>query len=241
MTKMGLHLKLVLVVFSIGILNNAKAANFHAADPTSDEVSPQGRPFAEPAVAEQRTKKTTNGAEFKRVSEEQLKAAGIKDTKKFGEAWEEPEFLPNGKRNKNRKIWGDVARDKDGSPMWMNHAQAEKYCEDLGATLPSGYVEKLNIDNVDEDSDFVRLRKFMGAKSKEDWGAAEGYKPQILPSLETYEKGGREFSYLFWSGSMTPHFEDSRFYFRGRDGYVSTEDRGNIDRNTVRCVVSPRN
>jgi len=58
----------------------------------------------------------------------------------LGEAWKDPSGM----------IWGDTVRDgSEGKEML--HDEATKYCKTIGAQLPSR-------------EDFVRLRKYMGAK-----------------------------------------------------------------------------
>ena len=194
------------------------------------EVSSEGDLFAEeftsfakgekaPVVKEERlTKKTKSGAEFKRVSEEELHALGIKDTKKFGEAWQDP----------SGRIWSDIAKKEDGSALNMNQKDAETYCKNLGAELPSGYIEDQNGKHGGKDSDFVALRKYMGAKSLAGYGAPEGYAPEILPNLTGWN----------WSSSVLPDNTNFAYDFDGRDGLVSHYYRSSsFSFYGVRCVV----
>ena len=167
-----------------------------------------------PVVKEERlTKKTASGSEFKRVSEEELKRLGIKDSKKFGEAWEDPSGM----------IWGDIVKKEDGSPHYMNHKDAIDYCKSIGADLPSR-------------EDFVRLREYMGAKP----GRSDGYAPQILPNL-TYTDKGETYSRYFWSSSVRPDFSNSAYVFNGRLGDFDTGYRSyDVYYLSVRCVGARR-
>ena len=195
------------------------------------EVNTEGDLFAEeftsfakgekaPVVKEERlTKKTKSGAEFKRVSEEELLALGIKDTKKFGEAWQDP----------SGKIWSDIAKKGDGTPLKMSQRDAETYCKNLGAELPSGYPENQNGTNgfPNKDSDFVALRKYMGAKSMAGTGVPEGYEPEILPNLTFWN----------WSSSVHSGLSNYAYFVDGRDGVVSLLIRSNDYAFAFRCVV----
>ncbi|MBY0369295.1 hypothetical protein K2X33_01330 [bacterium] len=251
-------MKLVLVLFSFGILNNANAESFHSlsifpsilgADPAADKATPVGRPVAEESATTKLTKKTTSGAAFKKVSEEQLKEAGIKDPKKFGESWEDPSGM----------IWGDMAKSEDGSPLYMDHKDAEDFCKNLGAELPSGYIEDVNGGNgfPDSDSDFVRLRKYMGAKSVNGKAAPEGYVPQILPNL-TYMgtatsntirltsnlgisvKFPKMYDRYFWSSSIYDH-PDFAYVSEGGEGINGYPRVNGPKVCLVRCVVRAAN
>jgi hypothetical protein len=209
------------------------------------EVGSEGDLFAEeftsfskgekaPAVkAERLTRKTASGSEFKRASEEDLNAAGIKDSKKFGEAWEDPSDM----------IWSDTAKKEDGSPLFMNHKDAEAYCKSLGAELPSGWPEDLNGKHgfPNKDSDFVRLRKYMAAEYAAGYDTPKGYAGQILPNLTTINEQGEILSRWHWSSSV--HTDSNYAYvFDGRFGDVGYSNRSDDDHSvdidySVRCVV----
>jgi hypothetical protein len=206
------------------------------------EVGSEGDLFAEeftsfskgekaPAVkAERLTKKTASGAEFKRASEEDLKAAGVKDPKKFGEAWEDPSGM----------IWSDIAKKEDGSPLFMIHKDVEAYCKSLGAELPSGWKEDQNGKHgfANKDSDFVRLRKYMGAEYAAGYDTPKGYTAQILPNLTTTsEKGEILNRWWHWSSSVHPDDTEGAYLFNGRDGDVDVVFRSNGHYFSVRCVV----
>ncbi len=174
------------------------------------------------------TKKTASGAEFKRASEEDLKAAGIKDPKKFGEAWEDPSGM----------IWSDIAKKEDGSPLCMNHIDAEAYCKSLGAELPSGWQEDENGKHgyPDKDSDFVRLRKYMGAEYAAGHDTPQGYAAQILPNLTRINEEGEVLNRWYWSSSETDG-TDFAYIFTDRDGDVGYGIRFFSYGTSVRCVV----
>ncbi len=154
---------------------------------------------------------------------------------KLGEAW----------RDESGMIWGDIARNRDGSILYTVQSSkyenelreklgkpklaegtlgAKEYCESIGAQLPSGKL-------LTGKSDFERLREYMGAdKGTLGWMIPEGYKPQVLPNLE----------HFFWSSSVSP---DDSFYayyfFFGRNGGIYYFNRSN-DSFSVRCVVPRR-
>ena len=133
------------------------------------------------------TRRTTTGAVFTRV-----------ERQGFGESWRDPGGM----------IWGDIARNANGSTRHMDQYQATEYCQSLGAQLPSR-------------EDFVRLREYMGARS----GTYEGYSPQVIPNL-TRNEGGGTYSNYFWSSSVPPDVSDYGYHFHGRDGafgYVSRD------------------
>ena len=189
-----------------------------------EEFSSLSREEKAPAVkeAKQLTEKTASGAEFKRASEEDLRAAGIKDKdmKKFGEAWVDPSGM----------IWSDIAKKEDGSARFMNDQDAEDYCKSMGAELPSGWQEDQNGKHgfPNRDSDFVRLRKYMGAEYAAGNDKPERYKAEILPNLNGWH----------WSSSVHPVYTDDAYVFDGRDGYVYNGVRSLVYYSlSVRCVV----
>lgn len=205
------------------------------------EVGSKGVLFAEeftsfskgekaPAVkAERLTKKTVSGAEFKRVSKKVLKAAGVKDPKKFGEAWEDPSGM----------IWSDIIKDDDGSPLFMNQRSAEPYCKSLGAELPSGWQEDQNGKHgfPNWDSDFVRLRKYMGAEYAAGYNSPKGYTAQILPNLTITNERGEISSRWYWSSSVHPYYFSYAYVFYGYYGGVVFNSRSYGLNGSVRCVV----
>ena len=144
------------------------------------------------------TRRTTTGAVFTRVEREG-----------FGEAWRDPSGM----------IWGDIAKNADGSIRHMDQYQATEYCQSLGAQLPSR-------------EDFVRLREYMGARS----GTYEGYSPQVIPNL-TRNEGGRTYSNYFWSSSVHPGASGLAYVFDGRRGGIYDDDRAPSDDGAVRCAA----
>lgn len=194
------------------------------------------------------TKKTMSGAVFEWVSERGLRASGVVDPKKFGEAWQEPEQLPNGQPNLDRKIWSDVARNRDGSPASMSFRDAELYCKGLGAVLPSGYPKDQNGSDgfPSKDSDYVRLREFMGASSVEGEQNPAGYVPKILPNLFD-EDTGIAYNQDYWSSSSplaryqvsstSSKYAAYTYTFRGRGGALYEHTVDPLYTNLVRCVI----
>jgi len=181
---------------------------------------PPGNPAPHP-IAD--TKTTKSGAEFNLVSEEDLRAAGITDPRKFAagstnskkalEAWEDPSGM----------IWGNIAENEDGSARFMNHKDATDYCNSIGAELPSR-------------EDFIRFREYMGAKP----GSHEGYKPEILPNLTYIDDKGDTHTRQFWSSIRADH-PNFAFYFIGQNGVIINDFRGHVANIfSVRCVVARR-
>ncbi|MCC7442440.1 MAG: hypothetical protein IT285_12460 [Bdellovibrionales bacterium] len=146
------------------------------------------------------TRRTTTGAVFTRV------AAVHRD---FGESWRDPSGM----------IWGDIAKNANGSIRYMDQYQATEYCQNRGGQLPSR-------------EDFVRLREYMGARS----GTYEGYTPQVLPNL-TRNVNGSTYSNYFWSSSVHPDVSYVAYDFGGRHGYIDYYYRYYVDDGAVRCVA----
>lgn len=148
------------------------------------------------------TRRTTSGHVFTR--DHSLAA--------LGDAW----------RDESGMIWGDIARNDDGSIHYMKHYQAVEYCQNIRAELPSR-------------ADFERLRSYMGAT--ED--SSNGYTPQALPNLYRMVNG-RPQSYYFWSSSVlldasyAPSYD--AYFFDGRDGVIDYASRDYGDDGAVRCV-----
>ncbi|MBY0371159.1 hypothetical protein K2X33_10765 [bacterium] len=177
------------------------------------------------------TRTTRNGTKFTQPTSEDLTALGITDLIKFGEAWEDPTGV----------IWGDVARGKDGFPKTMSHAAASAYCAGIGARLPTGYVDSQNGKgkNPKTDSDFVRLRKYMGAKRGTEFRKPEAkdYNPEILPNLAV--------EYRYWGADQPsdtyngqPWDSEVRSIFNGSNGRIMPYDTERDDFVMVRCVKS---
>lgn len=175
--------------------------------------------------AELRT--TERGFIFSKVSRAELRSMGV-DAEKFGEAWRDPSGM----------IWGDIIKNKDDSPRSTSQMNADKYCKEIGAQLPSGYPITLNGECgfPHTDSDFERFRKYMGAKWVEGEGIPDGYKPQVLPNLPHTVKG-KILGHYFWSSSTHDCGRVSG------DAYIFNGSKGNLFRywrnysSVARCVV----
>jgi hypothetical protein len=136
---------------------------------------------------------TTTGAVFTR--DESVPA--------LGEAW----------RDERGVIWGDAAKNADGSiNKGMNQYDAEKYCESIGARLPTR-------------DDFVSLRKAMGSTNPDSIWDEAGYTAQVLPNLNV------DFLY-FWSSWVDA---DYAYVFIGSNSLFGFVPRNNYD-VAVRCV-----
>lgn len=134
----------------------------------------------------------------------------------LGDAW----------RDESGMIWGDIVWGDDGLELFMDQYQAEKYCQNIGAELPSR-------------GDFARLRSYMGAT--ED--SSTGYSPQILPHLSLGPSV--EEAYRFWTSSIDPFNDDPYFlspydayFFDGLYGAFGADARNDNDHfgYLVRCV-----
>lgn len=114
----------------------------------------------------------------------------------LGEAW----------RDESGMIWGDYA-----GMIAMNQLGAVKYCNDIGAKLPS-------------KKDFIRLREYMGAKK----GTYVGYTPQVLPNLNL---GGHD--RYFWTSTLAPYISEDAVYFVG-DSTGGFIPRGTFSTSSMR-------
>jgi len=125
---------------------------------------------------------------------------------KLGEAWRDPHGL----------IWGDIAKNEDGSVRLMDHKDATDYCAGIGAKLPS-------------KEHFIRLGQYMGAKL----GGKEGYIAQpVIANLVT--------STTSWSSSFSTYPSPSSaqnfpYTFDGQWGDIT--DHYRYHEYSVRCVV----
>lgn len=137
---------------------------------------------------------TVTGAVYKRVVERPDLAA-------LGRSWRNPSD-PDG------LIWGDTVKLKDGSNHLMGFKDAEKYCQSIGARLPSM-------------EEFQKLAKDMGYPDK------PFYKPEFLPNLRHY---------TFWSSSIyekDPIYVSS---YIGKSGKLKWRHLKEKD-ISVRCVA----
>lgn len=169
-------------------------------------------------ASDNETKTTATGHQFIRVKGDELSRIGINDVAKFGEAW----------RDESGAVWGDIAMKDDGTPLFLNQPDADDYCKGLGAELPSGYDESQNGKNgfPNQDSDFVRLAKYLGVQT----AAGKGYQPQVLPHLDA--------NGYFWSSSINPNVSFWAYCFDGTDGVVNAFGGIDVARGSVvRCVV----
>ena len=121
----------------------------------------------------------------------------------LGEAWRDPSGM----------IWGDMVTKPDGTPKKMTHKAAIKYCEDIGARLPS-------------KDDFIRLSEYMGAYPGNDDG--KGYRPQVLPHLSND---------AFWSSSEPINRSNRAYVFYGRSGNMFDGGHRDLPDYSVRCVA----
>ena len=121
----------------------------------------------------------------------------------LGEAYRDPSGL----------IWGNVVTTPQGKIERMTQYDAEKYCQSIGARLPT----------VEE---FEQLAKYLGK------GTAEGYDPyltdgktEILPEIADY---------AFWSASVNSNYRGDSWIFGSSNGSLPQLLRNGTF--AVRCV-----
>ncbi len=130
---------------------------------------------------------------------------------KLGEAYKDPSGL----------IWGNiVTKPVDTNRVFltrprsilMSQSDANKYCKDIGARLPT-------------KEEFENLAKYLGKGS---------YKPYLADGDTEYLPG--LYGHWFWSSTDDgPDFPDYAFMFNGSQGYTRIYNRTN--RISVRCVA----
>jgi hypothetical protein len=175
------------------------------------------------------TKLTANGSAFRRVSEADLKLAGVTDPKKFGEAWEDASGL----------IWGGAPKKLNGNLVTMNYERAQVYCNKLGAYLPTGWHEDQNGTNhfPNEDSDYVRFRKALGGGYAAGMEVPKGYIARVLADLIHLGPSGEELNQWFWSSTSTPDESKRAYAFNGRSGQIFRHLQSFTLTTVPRCVV----
>ncbi len=141
-----------------------------------------------------------------------------------------PTFLGKVYRDEAGLVWGDVAKNKDGSILYMNHEDATAYCKKLNKASP-----KLEI-RLPTLKELIRLRNNLGSEiGNELYMVAKGYSPK--------DKSGKEIlsnlSKAGWSWSSAVYSDTAASIFNGRDGHISYSSR-NYGFNAVRCVASRR-
>lgn len=161
-------------------------------------------------VLTRETKDTETGHTFTKLEPKDLKLLGILNLAAFGEAWQDP----------SGTIWGNTARNKDGSARKMNHATAKDYCATIGATLPT----------IDQ---FERLASYMGYLPGDP--EQSQYKPQVLPDLPPSESvGGEELQYC----SSTQTFGNAEQIYQFTSSSGATSRWAASSDFLARCVVS---
>ncbi len=135
-------------------------------------------------------------------------------------------------RDKSGLIWGDVAKDKDGKILRMNHKNAIAYCEKLNKDFPKFEIR------LPTKEDFIRLRTNLGSEIGNKINkAAKGYSPkgksgkEILPNLSKAD--------WQWSSAADPDRSSLAYIFNGRSGVILSDYRY-YNGIAVRCVASRR-
>lgn len=123
-----------------------------------------------------------------------------------------------------------------GKLYTMNQYDADKYCKDGGARLPT-------------KEEFEQLAKYLGkgivpryspdlsrriiAQGYSPYGMAQGYSPYLADGKTGFLPGLS--GYWFWASSEHPNDSDSAYYFHGYRGAVYYDYRDNSF-YAVRCV-----
>lgn len=87
----------------------------------------------------------------------------------FGRAW----------RDESDTVWSARVKGKREAPWFATHGEAKAHCKRLEGKLPSGWEPNDNDTHGGKDSDFVRLRRYMGAAES----TAAGYQARVMSSL----------------------------------------------------------
>lgn len=153
--------------------------------------------------AEARLQELSNGGSSKRTSSTGAIFTPDTSNPSLGEAYKDPSGL----------IWGRLVM-AHGETNPMSQYDADKYCKDGGARLPT-------------KEEFEQLAKYLGK------GTANGYNPyladgktDLLPGLS---------GHWFWSSSVSPNGTDNAFSFNGYNGLVYYGSRSSS--YAVRCVA----
>lgn len=121
----------------------------------------------------------------------------------LGEAYRDPSGL----------IWGSIVMVQ-GKVNKMNQYDADKYCEDGGARLPT-------------KEEFEQLAKYLGK------GTAQGYSPYLADGKTDFLPGLS--NYWFWSSSAYPYDSNDAHDFYGNYGDVAFAYR--VHSRAARCVA----
>lgn len=130
--------------------------------------------------------------------------------------------------------------DRDGKPIEMDFATAEKFCASQNGRLPSGWTPEENAAHEGINSDFVRLRELLGAKR----GQPLGYFPHLLPHLKKQQKQNRTLEWMFWASSSPADNPKARHFFIAENGFIGSERtvEGTAEQKAatfqVRCIFT---
>jgi hypothetical protein len=116
----------------------------------------------------------------------------------LGDAWKDDSGI----------VWGDLVQDSKGQPALVTQAQANDYCQQIGARLASRM-------------EFIQLALFLGD------GCQTGFDPLSFPNLE---------GHLFWSSTFSSAFAHQAYVFHGSTGaldFVNSQQRASF-----RCVIN---
>lgn len=123
--------------------------------------------------------------------------------------------LGNAWKDAHGIVWGDLVRNRDGSPRMMNHSDASAYCRKIGARLPTR-------------KELVSLSTALGGLY---------HKPEVLPHLE-YSHGAEKIGPQFWSSTMA----GTHGYTTGISAYTFHRGWVTADlmehKHAVRCIIA---
>lgn len=170
-----------------------------------------------PSFRRKRVRSAT-GALFTKPHRKELESWGM-DPTAFRNLWCEPSRTERGTPEKIQTCWSDVVMDRDGKPIEMDFATAEKFCASQNGRLPSGWTPEENASHEGMNSDFVRLRELLGAKR----GQPSGYFPHLLPHLKKQKKQNRTIEWMFWASSSPADNLKAKHFFIAENGFIGSE------------------
>ena len=228
-------MRMHMVICSVVLLGAFSVSGYSSGSPMS------------PTIDEIRITKT--GAEYKRVSNDELRRNGVINVEacsgRNGEdgAWMEYRDSNGQLISKyTGKIWCGVVIPAVSPPWGITQLKAEEYCIKIGAALPSGYPDSQNGRNgfPEEDSDLQRLTKSMGAQDYKGDGYSRYIKGSetkaILPNhLEKPYGDWRS----YWSSSVPASSPTHAYYLNDKWGAFDSNVRNYPGYgDSARCVVA---
>ena len=169
------------------------------------------------------TRTTTTGSIF------------VRDTRfpALGDAWRDEDGL----------VWGDIVKNSAGKFIYVSHAEAEKYCEKIGARLPTPrefalLAAKMGAAGISQQQESNKHEAIFKKDSKGEtvvdfYYNSQGYTVQVLPNLSA-----DYFNFPFWTSALHPDYDNLAYSFSGFDGrlYETERSEDKSEHCAVRCV-----